>query len=230
MNQQHEFVSGLFLGAADETAFLPSTFLSQTGCLCSPVLQDMLPHDAPTPGQPAQMAQAAPPLPDRSVAHSQINAAHGPGPSLLDLPEGVVRLLLQLLRGSPNRLALRCVCKHLKRLTDGLPCRFRIYITLPSQPEEAADVANQSELGSLNHSDMLSAAAHEQVMQQLATFPRCCNLVQLYIVQFTGGFRSHQVSMLDRSCAVGRLMYSYTSEGLVITHFGCSPLRCHTCR
>ena len=58
---------------------------------------------------------------------------------------------------------------------------------------------------------MLSATAHEQVMQQLATFPRGCNLVQLNIVQFTGGCRSHQVSMLDRSCAVGRLMYSCTS-------------------
>lgn len=221
-----------FLEQLTKPRFCP-TFLSQTGCLCSPVLQDMLPHDAPGHAvQPAQMAQAAPPLPDRSIAHSQINAAHAPGPSLLDLPEGVIRLLLQLLRGSPNRLALRCVCKHLKRLTDGLPCHFSVFITLPSQPEETIDVANQSELGSLHHTetDMLSAAAHEQVMQQLATFPRCCNLVQLGIAQCTGGCRSHQVSMLDRSCAVGRLMYSCTSNGLVITRFGCSPLRCHTCR
>ena len=103
----------------------------------------MLPHDAQTPGQPAQMAQAAPPLPDRSIAHSQINAAHGPGPSLLHLPEGVVRLLLQMLRGSPNRLALRCVCKHLKRLTDGLPCHFSVFITLPTSRSLAVSITGR---------------------------------------------------------------------------------------
>lgn len=122
---------------------------------------------------------------DAGAAASRLGAAaHGSGgatttavgASLLDLPEGVLRLLWRLLKPQyandiRDQHALRCTCKGLKQTTDGFisSLAVNVCLTMPAlrlpagSMEQAAD--NQNKMAAL------CASACSQAMQQVARFP-----------------------------------------------------------
>lgn len=92
------------------------------------------------------------------------------GPSLLDLPEGVLRLLWRALRpthGVPtDQHALRCTCMAMKQTTNGFIRNLRLDIRLSLHDQGQAEEDQQK-------MEALCVAACGQATQQLARFPSC---------------------------------------------------------